>query len=70
MRPPSQGDSAIGLDCERLSAILRRVTADERRGDEEKKEISKLIKRLMKLLLERSDKVPRSKRNGSRAHSV
>lgn len=70
MRPPSQGDGALGLDCERLSAILRRVTADPRRTEEEKKEISKLIKRLMTLLLERSDKAPRSKRNGSREHST
>jgi hypothetical protein len=70
MRPPSQGDGALGLDCERLSAILRRVYADPRRTGEEKEKIGKLIKRLMTLLLERSDKAPRSKKNGSRAHSA
>lgn len=69
MRPPSQGDSALGLDCERLSAILRRVTADPRRSEDEKKKVSRLIKQLMKLLLDRSErplrKTSAKERNGS-----
>ena len=54
MRPLSQGDGALALDCERLSAILRRVMVDPKRNEESKKEIARHIKAAMKLILSRS----------------